>query len=169
MCHDTVAFCENYKPLIMIWSFSIFITIDILYSACYEYISDKDYELFSYLLLTPFTFTTSFIIDDLDFQDIFLVIVCRRVTKANARFNGLGCQGWCRDCVWFFHKFMSSKEWRWNLFIMGKSFKCDLTLICYSYLSHLPIFQKDKLITLEIKVCISLFDPRYSVLYTTII
>ena len=120
---------------------SILITIDILYAAFHEYISPKDYKLLWYLLLTPFTFTTSFIIDDLDFQDIFLVIVCRRVMKSNARFNGLGCQGWCRDCVWFFHKFMSSKEWHWNLFIMGKSIKCDLTLICYSYLSHLPIFQ----------------------------
>ena len=72
---------------------SILVTIDILYVAFPEYISPKDYKLFSYLLLTPFTFTTSFIIDDLDFQDIFLVIVCRRVMKSNARFNGLGCQG----------------------------------------------------------------------------
>ena len=137
---------KNY-PLIMTlickWNsvYRVLITIDILYFAFHRDISHEDEKLFSCLLLTPFTFTTSFIIDDLDFQDIFLVIVCRRVMKSNARFNGLGCQGWCRDCVWFIHKFMSSKEWRWNLFIMGKSFKCDLTLICYSYLYHLPIFQ----------------------------
>ena len=129
-----------------------------MYFAFHRDISHEDEKLFSCLLLTPFTFTTSFIIDDLDFQDIFLVIVCRRVMKSNARFNGLGCQGWCRDCVWFIHKFMSSKEWRWNLFIMGKSFKCDSTLIAiHTYLTY-QYFSNDKFIIIEITNFISIFD-----------